>query len=300
MKKYDCIIIGGGPAGLAASLTLGRARKNVALFDNATNRNRVTQASHGYLTRDGIKPSEFKKIALDELKEYPAISIFNETVLEVKRNPNGNSYVVYSEQREYHTETILLATGIQEEFSLQQIRDYYGKSLFSCPYCDGWEMRDLPLAVIAENESHVLHLTKLVFNWSTDLIVFTNGVEVSVDVQRDLKRKGINIYTEQIKQLHGNDGMLERIELTSGETISREGGFVVPSFYRPNQFAEALSCEIDETGAMISDGAGRTSINGVYVAGEAEKANPSSLLIAAAEGNRVAASINFDLVQNRF
>lgn len=300
MKTYDCIVIGGGPAGLAATLTLGRARRNVAIFDNGTNRNRVTQESHGFITRDGIKPHEFKAISMKELQAYPSISIFSETILEIEKDTGNNLYVISTNQQQYQAENILLATGIQEEFSLQQIREYYGKSLFSCPYCDGWEMRDLPLAVIAENEAHAHHFAKLVFNWSKDLIVFTNGAAVSTDVQNDLKRHHIQVYTASIKQLHGNEGILESIELENGEQIARKGGFVVPSFYRPNQFAEQLLCQTDENGVIITDGVGRTSVKGVYIAGETEKAGPSSLLIAAAEGFRAATSINMDLTLERF
>jgi len=300
MNKYDCIVIGGGPAGLAAALTLGRARRHVAIFDNATNRNRVTQEAHGFLTRDGIKPDEFKAIGMRELQAYPSISIFKETVIEVRKDTENNLFDVYCDQHQYQAENILLATGIQEEFPLQQIREYYGKSLFSCPYCDGWEMRDLPLAIIAENEAHAHHLAKLVFNWSKDLIVFTNGVQVSEEVQNDLKRNHIKVYTTRIKQLHGNEGILESIELENGEYVARKGGFAVPSFYRPNEFAEQLLCNTDENNVIVTDGVGRTSVKGVYIAGETEKANPSSLLIAAAEGNRVATSINMDLTLERF
>ncbi|MCT4776849.1 MULTISPECIES: NAD(P)/FAD-dependent oxidoreductase [Exiguobacterium] len=300
MNHYDCIVIGGGPAGLAATLTLGRARRNVAVFDNGTNRNRVTHASHGFLTRDGIKPHEFKAIGFRELQAYPSVSIFNNTIKEIKKDSETGLYVVYTDERQYQTENILLATGVQEKFSLPQIRDYYGKSLFSCPYCDGWELRDLPLAVIAENEAHAHHLAKLVFNWSKNLIVFTNGVEVSADIESDLMRNNIGIYTARIKHLHGNDGMLERIELETGEYITRKGGFVVPTFYRPNRFSEQLLCKTDEHHVIITDGVGRTSEKGIYTAGETEKLNPSSLLIAAAEGNRVATTINLDLTLDRF
>ncbi|MBM7713822.1 NAD(P)/FAD-dependent oxidoreductase [Siminovitchia sp. FSL H7-0308] len=301
MKKYDCIVIGGGPAGLSATLTLGRARRKIALFDNGTNRNRVTQESHGFLTRDGIKPQQFKNIAIKELESYPSVSVLNETVMGVNKDDQHDLFLVHtSNNQSYITEKILLATGIQEEFSLTQIRQYYGKSLFSCPYCDGWELRDKPLAIIAENDEHINHLTKLVFNWSKDLIVFTNGHQLSNKVQNDFKSKKIKVYTAVIKNLHGNHGYLESVELETGENILRSGGFVVPSFYRPNKFAKQLKCQVDENGGMITDDAGRTTESGVYIAGETEKAGPSSLMIAAADGNKAAFSINMDITLDRF
>lgn len=301
MNQYDCMIIGGGPAGLSAALTLGRARRKVALVDNGTNRNRVTQESHGFLTRDGIKPQEFKNLASKDIESYPSITMMDQTVREIiKDDITGLFLVNTSENKSYISEKILLATGIQEEFPLPQIRQYYGKSLFSCPYCDGWELRDKPLAIIAENEEHISHMTKLVFNWSQDLIVFTNGHQLSEKVQNDFEQKKIKVYTNTIKNLHGDDGNLSSVELETGENILRAGGFVVPSFYRPNKFAKQLNCQVDENGTVMTDGAGRTTAAGIYTAGETEKGGPSSLMIAAAEGFKAATSINMDITIERF
>lgn len=301
MDILDCIVIGGGPAGLSASLTLGRARREIILFDDETNRNRVTHEAHGFLTRDRIQPGEFKEIGLRELENYPTVSYVNATVTEViKRTDTGYFQVKASNDQEYITEKIILSTGIQEVFFIPSIRNYYGKSLFSCPYCDGWEQRDKPLVVIAEKEDHVLHLTKLVYNWSQDLVVLTNGLELSKEGAAELERRDIKIISERIKSLIGNDGYLEKIEFESGETLERSFGFVAPTYYRPNKFAEKLGCEIHENGKVITDGVGRTTEENIYIAGETEASRPSSLMISAAKGNKAAVSVNTDLTMERF
>jgi thioredoxin reductase len=301
MNIFDCIVIGGGPSGLSASLTLGRARRKIALFDDGTNRNRVTHGSHGFITRDGIKPQEFKEIGLKELENYPSVSYFNSTITEIiKENGNERFTVITTDGQEFVTEKIILTTGIQEVFSFQNVRNFYGKSLFSCPYCDGWELRDKPLVVIAEKEEHALHMAKLIYNWSKDLVVVTNGVELSKEGVQELQKRNINIKSDPIKNLIGDDGYLQKIEFESGETIIRSGGFVVPSFYRPNQFAEKLGCEVQENGTVVTDGVGRTTQKNIYIAGETEKSAPSSLIISAADGNKAAVSVNTDLTMERF
>lgn len=301
MNIFDCIVIGGGPSGLSASLTLGRARRKIALFDDGTNRNRVTHESHGFITRDGIKPQEFKEIGLKELENYPSISYFNSTITEIiKENGNERFTVITTDDQEFVTEKIILATGIQEVFSFQNVRNFYGKSLFSCPYCDGWELRDKPLVVIVEKEEHALHMAKLIYNWSKDLVVVTNGVELSKEGVQELQKRNIKIKSDPIKNLIGDDGYLQKIEFESGETIIRSGGFVVPSFYRPNQFAEKLGCEVQENGTVVTDDGGRTTQKNIYIAGETEKSAPSSLIISAADGNKAAVSVNTDLTMERF
>jgi len=301
MTVFDCIIIGGGPSGLSAGLTLGRARRNIALMDDGTNRNRVTQASHGFITRDGIEPQAFKDIALKELGNYPSVSYLNATVTEIIKDIDDERFTVKtSTGQEFVSEKIILATGVQEIFTIPSIRKFYGKSLFSCPYCDGWEQKNKPLVVIAEKEEHVLHLTKLIYNWSQDLVVLTNGAPLSNEGKMELQKHNIQIISEKIKDLIGNDGYLQKIEFESGATILRSGGFVAPSYYRPNQFAEKLGCAIDEDGKVITDGVGRTTQKNVYIAGETERSKPSSLMISAAKGNKAAVSVNTDLTMERF
>ncbi len=302
MTIFDCMVIGAGPAGLSASLTLGRARRKIAVLDDGTNRNRVTQESHGFITRDGIKPQEFKELGFDEVKKYPSVSIFKTTVIEIIKVPTTERFKVKTKDgHEYLTEKIILATGVQEIFpAIPAIKSYYGKSLFSCPYCDGWELRDKPLVIMAEQEDQALHMAKLVYNWSKDLVVVTNGKEMSTEGVEQLQRRGIRVMTEPILNLHGEDGYLEQIEFKSGDIITRTGGFVLPSFYRPNKFVEQIGCELTELGAAVTDGFGRTSIKNIYIAGETENVGPSSLLLAAADGSKAAFAVNADLTMERF
>ena len=299
---FDCAVLGAGPSGLSASLTLGRARRSVALFDNYTNRNRVTQESHGFLTRDGITPAEFKNLGLAELEKYPAVRIYKETVQQVTQQKSDKLFkIVTSQGREYLAEKVIIATGIQETYpQIPEVSTYYGKSLFSCPYCDGWELRDQPLIAIAEDEETAFHMGKLLQNWSKDLIVATNGHKVSSQIERDLKEKGISIIMDSIEKLSGENGYLEKVVFTSGIEIKRKGGFIVPSFYRPNQFAESLGCEIQDNGQIAIDDLNRTSQENVYVAGEFVQLAPSSLIISAAEGNKAAIAVNKDLTDERF
>jgi len=299
---FDCAVLGAGPSGLSASLILGRSRRSVALFDNGTNRNSVTQETHGFLTRDGVKPAELRNLGLTELEKYPSVHIYKETVLQVTQQKGDQLFKISTSQaREYFAEKVIIATGIQEIYpQIPEVSTYYGKSLFSCPYCDGWELRDQPLIAIAEDEETAFHMGKLLHNWSKDLIVATNGHKVSSKIESDLKKKGISIMTDPIVKLDGEKGYLKKVVFASGVEINRTGGFIVPSFYRPNQFAESLGCDIQENGEIVTDDFNRTSNKSIYVAGEITQSAPSSLMISAAEGNKAGIAVNTDLTDERF
>lgn len=204
----DCIIIGGGPAGLNAALVMGRAGRETILFDEDQPRNRVTQESHGFITQDGVKPSEFKKRGRADVLKYPSVSIKEERVENIERADELFTVLTKS-GAEYVTKKVILATGLQDVLpKIEGLPLVYGTSVFSCPFCDGWEMRDQALAVIAENE-RAFHMGKLLSNWSSDVIVFTNGHQVLSETEKEvLNRQHVTVVEKKIEHLHSKKGQL--------------------------------------------------------------------------------------------
>ncbi|MCM3548175.1 NAD(P)/FAD-dependent oxidoreductase [Shouchella clausii] len=297
---FDCIIIGGGPAGLNAALVLGRAKRKVLLLDENKPRNAVTHASHGFLTRDGIKPSAFKEAAYADLRKYPNIEWAQVRVGTMTKEQGGFS--VQTETKEtYHARKILLATGLKDQLpDIAGIESFYGSSLFPCPFCDGWELRDRPLVVICEDE-RVLHLGKLIWNWSKDLVICTNGQRFLTDEQKTaFLANGIKVIEKEIAALEGEDGQLQNIRFADGQEINREGGFVAVDLQQAEAFGKALGCTYNEQGGIKTDPFGRTSVAGVYASGDTTFNGPQQLILAAAEGSKVGAGIVIDLVDEEF
>ena len=303
---FDCAIIGGGPAGLNAALILGRARRNVILFDNNNPRNAVTQESHGFITRDGIKPKEFREIAHEEIGRYPSVVYARREVTSVIKNNNSNEplfELLTSENNErYQSKTIIISTGLRDVLpSIDNISDYYGRSLFHCPYCDGWELRDKPLVVIIGEQVQGFHFIQTIYNWSKELVVCTNGTVFQNTEQKHLlQRKGIKIIENKIKNFVGENGQMEKILFENGKSVSRKGGFVMPQLVQSSDFGKQLGCQYNSLGGIAIDSFGRTNIPGVYAAGDASVIAPAQLIIAAAEGVRAAAGVNTDLTQKEF
>jgi thioredoxin reductase len=296
----DCAVIGGGPAGLNASLVLGRSRRKTVLFDDDKPRNSVTKESHGFITRDGINPSELRRIARAELGNYPDVTIIEQRVGKVMKD--HQRFTIETEAGDvYHAKKVILATGLKETFpEINSLKQYYGTSVFSCPFCDGWELRDRPLAVIAEN-TRAFHMAKVVYNWSSDLIVCTNGNKVlSINDKTILENKGISVYEQKISSLIGEDGYLKKISFEDGITVRREGGFVVAEMGQASTIGEELGCEFTDQGAIITDATGRTNVEGLFACGDTSIIAPSQLIIAAAAGSKTAIGVNAALFEETF
>lgn len=297
--SIDCAILGGGPAGLNAALVLGRAKRSVVVFDDNHPRNAVTQEAHGFLTRDGVKPSEFRAIAHQEIGRYPSVEILHVRATGLRHMENV--FEISTQQGErFFAKTLLLATGLKEILpTVDGLQDYYGKSLFSCPYCDGWELRDQPLVVISE-QPHTFHLVKVAWNWSHDLLVCTNGQVLTKEQHDMLRQKGVEVVEDRITTLVGKQGQLERVVFANQEERTRRGGFIGSRLLQASPFGEELGCELNAMGGIVTDPFGRTTVPGVYAAGDTLMAVPHQLIIAAASGSWAAAGVNTDLTEREF
>jgi thioredoxin reductase len=294
---YDCAIIGGGPAGLNAALVLGRARRSVALIDNNQPRNAVTHASHGFITRDGIAPAEFRRIAYEEVLRYPSVKHWQTEVATVNKTEYG--FEMFTSSGDFvQARKLILATGVKEIFpEIEGFYPLYGKSLFNCPYCDGWELRDQPLVVVSEYPT-AFHTAKLLLNWSKDVVLCTNGHASLSDQQKEwLESMEITVIEQPIAAFIGQNGLLEQVRFTDGTHILRAGGFVTPKFVQKASFGEILGCEMTELGGVRTDEFGRSSVTGLYAAGDASYFMPSQLIYAAADGSRSAVGVNMDLME---
>lgn len=297
---YDCAIIGGGPAGLNAALVLGRARRSVALFDNSQPRNAVTHASHGFITRDGVTPAEFRRIAYEEVQVYPSVELLPWEVTEIHRSDN-RFVVVTSTGRQIEARKLLITTGLREVFpDIPGFHECYGTSLFNCPYCDGWELRDQPLIVVSEN-SGVFHMAKLLYTWSKDLVICTNGHAVlDVEQKQLLKSRNIEVVEQAVAMFIGHEGKLRQVEFADGTRIERTGGFVTPEWKPKASFKGSLGYEVNEFGGIATNEWGKSTIPGVYAAGDAAYVMPSQLIYAAADGSKAAVGINMELTEEDF
>ncbi|PHK48977.1 NAD(P)/FAD-dependent oxidoreductase [Staphylococcus edaphicus] len=296
---YDVIIIGGGPAGLNAALNFGRGMKRTLIIDEDKPRNRVTQMSHGYLTQDGVKPTEFKRKAKADALKYKDVTYLKEYVELIEKV--GKVFKIKTQFQTFQARQVLVATGLREQApNITGFNEFYGQSIFYCPWCDGYEMHNKRLAVIFSGEM-MTHMVKLLSNFSKDLVVFTNGEEdISKKDKVLLDNKGIDVYTATIARFIGKNGQLSAIELNNEQTISVEGAFARMHWDTQFDFLNQLNISRDENGKFETDLYGATSVEGLYVAGETKDNFGSQLLDSAANGGVVAKVMMMKQIEEDF
>lgn len=296
---YDVIIIGGGPAGLSAALYFGRGLKRALIIDEDRPRNIVTHETHSYLTQDRVPPQTFRKRAREDALKYEGNTLLNDRVTAIHQHNDG--FIVQTPAGQFQSKQVLVASGLIEQLpAIKNIEHYYGQSVFYCPWCDGWEMRDKKLAVINPNEL-VMHMVMLLSNWTNELEVFTDGhTSLTEENKKVLEGKNISYHLEKIEEMSGEKGQLQAIRMTNGETVEVEGAFTYVHWNTNYEFLSGLDVERDENSRFVLSQFGETSVKGLYVAGEAKDNFGSQLIAAAANGGEVARFMMMMEIQQEF
>ena len=294
--EVDVVVIGGGPAGLAAATCLGRARRSVVVVDRGAPRHAVSEGVHNFLTRDGMPPADLRAVAWEQMREYPAVRRHDGDVVALAqrddrwsvRSAGGDAWVA---------DAVLLASGVVDVHpAIPGYDALWGRSIFLCPYCHGWEVRDRPLAVLGQGAA-LAQYAPLLRSFSDDVVVCTNGAALDTDVAASLAAFGLDVHTAPIASLDARDGALDAIRFDDGTRLERHALFVHSTPRLPALVAE-LGLDLDEQGFVRVDADGATSAPGLWAAGDLTSRR-HQVTEAAAQGLRAAMAINRERVFGR-
>jgi thioredoxin reductase len=299
VSSWDVVIVGGGPAGLSAALTLGRCRRRVLLCDAGTPRNMAARKMHGFLTQEGTAPSRFRRAARRELRAFDAVRCVDEVVDDVSIAKDG-SFCVSLGGRSARCRKLLLATGVADELPpVPGIEPLWGSSVHSCPYCDGFELHGDPVAVYGKRQRG-FEMARALTAWTSDIALCTDGpAGLDARQRRALARNDIALYEDRIDRLVGKRGSLEAIVFRGGRRLPRRALFFDLPSHPQTKLAKRLGCELDRKGTIRCGQYEATNVSGVFVAGNV-KGDVQLSIVAAAEGARAAFGINRTLTREDF
>jgi thioredoxin reductase len=293
---YDCIVIGAGPAGLSASLFLARYLRRTLTFHHNSPRNEYAHGVHGFLGHHGIRPGELLARGRDEVTKHGGL-IIEACVSAVEAVAREHFRVFAGEQKFFDARRLVLATGLRDLTpDCPGFREFYGWSVFHCPDCDGYEVKDKRVAVLAHGKN-AAGFTENLLTWTRQLTLLTDRGELLSDDRAKLSKLEVAVRTESVVALEGDKStkQLQRVLFAEGKPLECDALFFNLGTELATDFHETLGCRLDpECGLLWVDDTQQTSVEGVYAAGDI---TPHSQLavVAAAEGAMAAIHIHRSL-----
>ncbi|MBF9140544.1 NAD(P)/FAD-dependent oxidoreductase [Hymenobacter properus] len=299
MQEFDILIIGGSYAGLSAAMALGRARRRVLILDTGRPCNRQTPHSHNFLTQDGATPAALRARAIEQVLQYPTIELRADEAL-TAASVEGGFRIETAAGTSIKARKVVLATGITDMLpALPGFAECWGISVLHCPYCHGYEVADQRLGVLGNGDVG-FEFARLIRQWSAQLTLFTDGPATLTESQRaTLARHLVGVVETPIRGLAHDQGQLRAVQLADGSSYPLDGVFARVPFALPGTLAQQLGCAITEMGYVQVDDFQRTSVAGVYAAGD--NTTPMRAVAAAvAAGSKAGAVLNKELIDESF
>jgi thioredoxin reductase len=295
-STYDCIIIGGGPAGLTCAIFLGRYRRRVLLLDTGEPRNYASRGIHGFLGQHSIPPGELLQRGRAEA-ESVGVELRGSRATAVERV--GELFEVTTSDGVVRARRIVLAYGVRDlKPDLPRFEQLYGRGIHHCPDCDGYEVSDKRVGVIG-NGKRAAGLALTMLQWTDDVRIFTNGAPRDLDDEQKSKllAESIDVREEKILELIEEQERLAAVVLENGERIEVDALFFSIGVERSCDLAERLGCKVDPTKPdIVVDEHRRTSVEGVWAIGDLVPGSQLAIT-SAADGAIAAIDINKTLVQ---
>ncbi len=295
--EADAVVVGGGATGLSAALTLGRMGREVVVVDAGAQQNRAAHTMHGYLTRDGVTPADFYKMAREELARYPTITVLDGTVTDVATRSDGITATL-EEGGLVTSRRLVVATGIADRFpDVDGYAEEWGRSIFSCPYCHAWELRGRRVAVTGTTPQMAIARAVHLRGVGVDTVLLCKE-DLAAQSRHAMERLGIGVLPGEVTAVRGLPTGI-RVALSGGpDHVDVDGLFVVPGWEARSGLAKVAGCELADDGRIRVDRYGRTTNRVIFAAGDVASSYSvvSQVVRSAGDGSQVGAAVDQDLL----
>lgn len=266
----DALVIGGGPAGLQAALTLGRIHRSAVLVDSGIYRNAPVTHMHNVVTHDGRPPADFRASAREQLAPYDVELLAGEVVtVAAAHGSDGPTRfeATLADGRAVVARRVVLATGLRDDLpAVPGLDELWGTLAAQCPFCHGHEFSGGHVAVLG-GQPKMMHAVGLMGRIAGRITALTHGTEVDAETGARLTALGAGVVTTPVERF-SRDGDVARAHLADGMVLDLAGVFLAPTYRQSAPFAEQLGVALLDSGCVQIDDFGRTSVPGVYAAGD--------------------------------
>jgi len=293
---YDALVLGGGPAGLAAAIQLARFNRGVLVLDEGGGRSSYHQVNHNYLGfPGGISSRDLRRLCREQASRLP-IAFIDDAAAAVSRQ--GSCFVARTRDGiEVNGRTLVLATGVRDRFpAFPGWQTYVGRSIFWCIVCDGYSTRGRRIVVVANDDDG--GVTALQFlQFTAHVTVLSNAAQCGLGpkVRHELEARGIRLIEDEIAGVLGHDGILGAVELKRGGTLEADYLFSLQGVTPASELAVSLGCETSGLGYIVTDMEQRTTVPGVFAAGDVTRDLAHQVATAVHEGITAATTANYSL-----
>jgi thioredoxin reductase len=298
-NRYDVIIVGGSYAGLSAAMSLGRSLRKVLIIDSGLPCNRQTPHSHNFITHDGETPKAIADKAREQVLKYETVHIQQGLAVSATKTADGFELTT-ADGAVIATRKLLFATGVKDQMpAIPGFAECWGITVIHCPYCHGYEVKQERTGIMSNGDIG-FEFSKLINNLTSELTLFTNGKStLSLAQQEKLQKHKIGVVETEIAGFEHRNGRLEQVLLKDGSSMPLKAMYAKPSFVQHCDIPVQLGCALTEQGYLAVDMLGRTSVPGVYAAGD-NTAMMRAVSLAVAGGGMAGAGINKELVEESF
>lgn len=295
---WDVLVIGRSFAGLSAALMLGRARRSVLVVGQGGPRNEAVAHAHGLLAHDGARPGDILATAEAQLARYPNVELVDARVTALERTPDtAPGFLASLGGRPTTARVVILATGVNDDPpAIPGLADHWGRGVFTCPFCDGWEHQDRHLAVVGEPTfgPHVAQMLR--GGWTDRVSLFVGPLDG--DVADPLRARGVTVDERAVTRVVGDGEQVTALELDDGST-TEVGAVFVARLPVPNTgLATALGAEVDEFGFLVTDEQRATIVPGLWAVGDV-RTRMHQMSMAVADGTMAGAAATALLLSER-
>ena len=297
-RPFDAVVVGAGPAGLSAALSIARACRRVLLVDDGHARNAPAAHAWGFITRDGTPPEDIRALGRDELARYD-VTVLDAHVEAAEHDQHGGFCLSLLDRDDLSIQTraLVLATGIMDILPpVPGLAEAWGCGVAHCPYCHGWDLRGRPTAFYGRGDD-AFSMGRFLTLWSDDMTVVTDGPsELTAEQRTELDGRGVRVDERPVGRIEQTDGRVSAVVFEDGDRLHVGAVYVKPDVRPRSTLPETLGARLLPNRIAVTDDVGRVEgVPGLYLAGDVTE-RQHQVVLAAASGTRVAFALNHDLL----